>query len=197
MLNMPVTNAIQSNAAQNWTDIVTGFVNASTVFTQDDGALIEVACENNGKCDIDQRAYKGIATRSFARAAQVAPIVADSLHAIINASAKGAANNCEGSGDNVACGLDWSTTNNGTYERRTAADGNLGEVLSALSAIQALLWPTIDPNGTIESLSPNTTASGSPSGTSGNGAQHTGAGATLAASFTFVMAIAFAAALGC
>jgi mannan endo-1,6-alpha-mannosidase len=196
-LDMHPANAVQSNAAQNWTNIVTGFVNASTVFTQDGGALREVACENNGKCSTDQRAYKGIATRSLARAAQIAPIVADSLHAIINASAKGAANNCEGSGDNVACGLDWSTTNNGTYERHTAANGNLGEVLSALSAVQALLWPTIDANGTTGYLSPNTTASGSPSGTSGIDAQHTGAGATLAASFTLVMAIAFAAALSC
>ena len=125
------------------------------------------------------------------------PIIAGSLHAIVNASAKGAAKNCEGSSDSVACGLDWSTSDNSTYERATASDGNLGEVLNALSAVQALLWPTIEVNRATWSAGSNSSASGSPSGTSSNGAQHTGAGTTLAASFTFVLAIAFAAASSC
>ncbi|KAF2621058.1 glycoside hydrolase family 76 protein [Macroventuria anomochaeta] len=186
-----------SNGSQKWTDIVTGFVKASSTFTGDGGALIEAACEKNGKCDIDQRAFKGIAVRSFGRAAQVAPIVADSIHAMLNASAKGAAKNCESGGDNVVCGLSWSSSSNGTSEQATAADGNLGEVLNALQAIQALLWPTVKfINSTIGTVSPNATTSGSPTGTS-DGAQHTGSGATLAASFTLVLAIAFTTALSC
>jgi mannan endo-1,6-alpha-mannosidase len=189
-----------SNASQNWTDIVTGFVNASYVFTSNDRALVEVACEKNGKCDIDQRAFKGIAARSFGRAAQAAPLVADSINTLLLASAKGAADNCESSGDSVACRLSWS--GDSAWEQATAADGNLGEVLNALQAVQALLWSTIDiagaGNGTSSnSSSPNATASGSPSGTSGNVAQHTGTGATVAASFTFVLVVAFAVALSC
>lgn len=195
-------NALKSNASQNWTDIVTGFVNASSVFTGDNGALVEVACENKGNCDIDQRAFKGIAMRSYARAAQVAPIVRDSLHDLLLASAKGAASNCEGSGDSVACGLNWSNSSESVWEKATAADGNLGETLNALQAIQGLLWPVIDSeagtaNGTVGSGSPNGTTSGTPSGSSGSAAQPTGAGATLAASLTFILAAAFASALSC
>ncbi|KAF1354186.1 glycoside hydrolase [Lizonia empirigonia] len=191
-----------SNASQNWTDIVTGFVNASSVFTGDNGALVEVACEKKGNCDIDQRAFKGIAMRSYARAAQVASIVRDSLHYLLVASAKGAASNCEGSGDNVACGLNWSNSSESIWEKATAADGNLGETLNALQAIQGSLWPVIDSeagtvNGTVGSGSPNGTTSGTPSGSSGSAAQPTGAGATLVASLTFILVVAFASALSC
>lgn len=170
------------------------------MFTSNDDALVEVACEKNGKCDIDQRAFKGIAVRSFGRAAQVAPLVAEPIHTMLLASAKGAADNCEDSGDSVACSLNWSGES--AWEQATAADGNLGEVLNALQAVQALLWSTVDitragagdstPSG---ASSPNATASGSPSGTSSNVAQHTGTGATVAASFTFSLAVAFAVAL--
>lgn len=190
-------NNKKSTASQNWTDIVTGFVNASSIFQGDDGALIEVACENNGKCDIDQRAFKGIATRSFARAARAAPIVADSLHSMLDASAKGAAQNCDGTGESVACRLSWSSSVNETWEKNTAGDGNLGEALNALSAVQALLWRTVElSNGTASPASPNATTTGSPSGASGS-VLPTGAGATLATSFTCVLAVAFAAALSC
>ncbi|KAJ8117029.1 hypothetical protein OPT61_g1677 [Boeremia exigua] len=186
-----------SNASQNWTNIVTGFVNASSIFQGEDEALIEVACENNGKCDIDQRAYKGIATRSFARAARAAPIVADSIHNMLDASAKGAAQNCETTGNITACRLSWSSSSKGTSEQKVAGDGNLGEVLNALSAVQALLWRTVETsNATSGSTTPNGTTGGSPSGTSG-GVQPTGAGSTLMVSFTFVLAVAFAAALNC
>ena len=171
-------------------------MNASSIFTGDDGALVEEACEHSGKCAIDQRAFKGIAVRSFGRAALVAPIVADSIHSMLNASAKGAAENCKDNGDSVACGLSWSSSIDDTGDQATAAGGNLGEVLNALSAVQALLWPTTDfANGT-GSVSPNATTSERPSGTT-SGVENTGAGATLAVSFRIVLAFAFAATLSC
>ncbi|KAJ4992820.1 Mannan endo-1,6-alpha-mannosidase DCW1-like protein 3 [Stagonosporopsis vannaccii] len=204
VVSIPVTSIarhhtyqLKSDASQNWTDIVTGFVNASSVFQDDDGALIEVACERNGKCDVDQRAFKGIAIRSFARAAQAAPIVADSIHRMLDASAKGAAQSCEVNDDDVACRLSWSSSSNTTWEQNTAEDGNLGEVLNALSAIQALLWRNVEiSNSTTGSVSPNATTSGGTSGTSGT-ILPTSAGSTIATSFTFVLAISFAVAISC
>lgn len=161
---------------------------------------MEVACENNSKCDYDQRAFKAIATRSFARAALAAPIIADPIHAMINASAKAAAESCEGSSDSVAsvaCKLAWSSSSKNTLKQKSADDGNLGEVLNALSAIQALLWPSVNlTNSAIEPTKSNATTDGSSPGPSG-APQNTGAGSTLAASFTLVLAIAFAAALSC
>lgn len=155
------------------------------------------ACEENGKCDYDQRVFKGIAIRSFARAAQSAPIVADSIYKMLNTSAKGAAQNCDGSGDDVACRLSWSSSGDSSWEQATADDGNLGEVLNAFQAVQALLWRTADfGNSASNSTSSNATTSGSPPGTSG-ALQSTGAGSTFVASFSFVLAVAFAAALSC
>jgi len=167
-------------------------VNASSVFTDDDGALQEVACELNGKCDVDQRAFKGVAARSFARAAQAAPIVADSIYKTLNASAKAAASSCVvNTGENVACSFEWDTGSAGDST-------GLGESLNALQAVQALLWRTANftSNPCNSTASPNGTTDGSPSGASA-APQSTGAGSTLAASVTFVLAIAFAAALSC
>jgi mannan endo-1,6-alpha-mannosidase len=193
---------IQSNAAQNWTDILTGFVNSSSVFQGDDGALIEVACEKKGNCDIDQRAFKGIATRSFARAAVAAPLVADSISAIISASAKGAVKNCNIRNDDVECRLTWSNSSNDAWGQWSVEAGSLGEVLNALSAVQALLWPTAGltngtVNGTSGSANHSASAPGSPSGSSTGAPESKGAGSTFAASITFVLALAFATALSC
>jgi mannan endo-1,6-alpha-mannosidase len=195
-------NIHQSNAPKNWTDIVNGFVNASSVFYGTDDALVEAACENRGNCDIDQRAFKGIAVRSFGRATQAAPSVAEPINKMISASAESAAKNCEGSDEKVECRLSWTASSNSSWEAASASDGNLGEVLNALQAVQALLWPTIDitaagaGNDSSKSTSTNATTSGSPSGSSSS-ASPTGAGATLATSFTLVLAVAFAAALSC
>ncbi len=143
------------------------------------------------------RAFKGIATRSFARAAQAAPFIADFVHPMLDASAKGAAQNCVNDGSNVACRLTWSNSSEKSWEQNVAGDGNLGEVLNALSTVQAMLWRTANAiNGTVGSVSPNATTSGSPSGTSGS-VQQTGVGATIAVSFTYAFAIAFAVVLNC
>ena len=192
---------IQSNAAQNWTDILTGFVNSSSIFQGDDGALVEVACEETGKCDKDQRALKGIATRSFARAAVAAPLVADSINAMISASAKGAVKNCNVRDGDVECRLTWSNSSNDAWGQWSVDAGSLGEVLNALSAVQALLWPTAGlTNGTVNGTSGsgdhNASATGNPSGPSG-APESGGAGSTFAASITFVLALAFATALSC
>jgi mannan endo-1,6-alpha-mannosidase len=198
-----LTNLPKSNGSQAWTDTLKGFVNASSIFTDDNGVLVEVACERNAKCDIDQRAFKGAAVRSFARAAQAAPLVADPIAKMLSASAQAAARNCNGSAGEVACSFIWSNSSSSSSsssdasEQATSANGNLGEVLNALQAVQALLWRTADFSTKSNATAPNATATAGSSGTSGVPAQSTGAGATIAASFTFVVAVAFAAALGC
>lgn len=166
------------------------------MFTDDNGALYEVACERNGKCDVDQRAFKGIAARSFARAAQAAPIIADPIYKTLNASAKAAASSCVTNTQlNVTCTFEW---NQGPVNDSSNDSNSLGERLNALQTVQALLWRTADfTSGPLNStVGSNATGSGSPPGASGT-PQNTGAGSTLAASVTFVFAIAFAAALSC
>ena len=165
---------------------------------------METACETNGECDVDQRAFKGIAARSLARAAISAPIVADSINKVLEASAKGAASACSGSGEDVSCKLSWADANS-EWESASAKDGNLGEVFDALEVVQALLYPqakalaTASGNGQSSgSGSGNATQSGGASGTSSTASpQSTGSAGTIAVSVTAVLAAAFAAALIC
>lgn len=162
---------------------------------------MEEACEKTGNCSKDQRAFKGIATRSFARAAVAAPLIAESINAMISASAKGAVKNCNIYDDDVECRLTWSNSSNDAWGQWSVKSGSLGEVLNALSAVQALLWPTAGltngtVNGTSGSANHNASATGNPSGPSGV-PESKGAGSTFAASITFVLALAFATALSC
>ncbi|KAF1840353.1 glycoside hydrolase family 76 protein [Cucurbitaria berberidis CBS 394.84] len=189
-----------TNGAQNWTNAITGLVKASSTFQDNStSALVEVACEKNGRCDIDQRAFKGIAARSFARAAISAPSVAESINKMIGASAKGAASACDGNDENVSCNLSW--IHGESKWSVSAKDGNLGEVFGALEVVQALLYPQAKALATGNgkgsgSNAGNGTKSGGASGTSGAvSPQSTGSAGTIAASITAVIAVAFSVAL--
>jgi hypothetical protein len=165
-------------------------MNASSVFTKDD-VLFEI-CEPKGMCTIQTRALKSGAVRSYARAGLVAPFIADSVKTLIQASAKGAAENCETTDENnvkdVKCGLEWNTERR---NQKNASSGNLGEVTNALSVIKALLRFDVNP-----SSGSNLTSSDNSSSTSGAAAlEHTGGSGTIAASATSALLIAFVAAL--
>ena len=176
-----------------------GLVNASSVFL-DNNVLVEVACENNGECDVDQRAFKGITARSLARAALSAAVVAESINTILQTSAKGAASACSGSGEDVSCKFSWAESDS-QWETASAKDGNLGEVFDALEVVQALLYPQAkaivsgDGQGS-GSGNGDATQSGGASGTSGAASpQQTGAAGTTVASITAAFAVVFAVVL--
>ncbi|KAH7392311.1 glycoside hydrolase [Phaeosphaeria sp. MPI-PUGE-AT-0046c] len=188
--------ALMSNitSAQKWTDAVKSFVNSSSIFMSNGSNIItEVACERSGKCNIDQRAFKGIFARTMARTAVASPWMADTINEVLKVNAKAAAGACENAG-NPKCSS-WAAASKGG--RKTAADGNIGEVFSALEVIQGLLYPSakgmITANG---SSGGNMTQNGGASSVSGTGApQATGAAASIASSMMAVFAIAFATAL--
>lgn len=141
------------------------------------------------------RAYKGIALRSFTRAVAAAPFLAETLVPVIEASANATKSACSTSDGDVECQLSW--TGEDTGDRATAADGNLGEVLNALSAVQGLLYKqavgVVSGNGTRTGGSDaNATQSGGAAAP-----DSTGASSTLAASLTAMLAVAFAVALSC
>lgn len=122
--------------------------------------LNEVACEDNQKCNTDQKLYKGMAARSYARAAVAAPPVTDQLRKILEASAKAAAETCDGEGLELTCGVRWTAENEETFN---VGEDGLSEVYSVFEAVQGLLYADTD------LVSANATPSGSPSGTpSGN-----------------------------
>jgi mannan endo-1,6-alpha-mannosidase len=193
---MTDADAEKTDGSEAWAKQTRDFMNASSVFTKDD-VLFEI-CEPKGMCTIQTRAFKSGAIRSYARAGLVAPFIADSVKTLIQASAKGAAGNCETTNENnvkdVKCGLEWNTANR---NQKNASNGNLGEVTNALSVIKALLRYDIKPvtPGTPSSGS-NSTSSDNSSSTSGAAAsEHTGGSGTIAASATSALLIAFVAAL--
>lgn len=162
---------------------------------QDSSKVIsEVACENNGKCSTDQRAFKGIFARTMARAALSAPSNADAIDPVLKANAKAAANACTNDAD-PKCALRWTVGVKDGGE--TAASGYIGEVFAALEAVQGLLYPSAKAlNRASGNSTGNSTQNAGPSGASGSGApQATGSAASVASSMMAVFAVAFAAML--
>jgi mannan endo-1,6-alpha-mannosidase len=99
----------------------------------------------------------------------------------------------------VKCSLSWKQP--GAEEPISAKDGNLGEVFSALEAVQGLLYSSVSKdlkgaNGS-GTFGGNNTQSGDASRTSGTPAQQTGAAGSVAVNAFAVMAVAFMAVLNC
>lgn len=149
-----------------------------------DKVLYEVACELNGMCNTDQRAFKGLAVRSLARAAVSAPFISDAVTTTLENSAESAAKGCKTNNDNVDCKFKWWT------DDRDDSNG-LGEAFSALAVVQGLLVKDAKAPATQSSSSSgngNGTTTGNPTGnapeTSGgaNPADHDGAAGAVAVS---------------
>jgi len=92
----------------------------------------EVACEDNGKCDVDQLSFKAYLSRWMAATIKVAPFTSAKLEPLLQASAKAAVGTCNAGTDGNQCGLKWTETIN---------DGSLGvgEQMSALEVVQSTL----------------------------------------------------------
>jgi mannan endo-1,6-alpha-mannosidase len=129
--------------SQLWKDRLQGIVNGVDVFFKD-GVMSEVACENNGMCDIDQRSYKAYLARWLGYTAIIAPWTRDQIDPLLRASAKAAAAQCNAGEDQVSCGLRW------TYNGINDGSFGVGEQMAALEIVQALLYPTVDGPATIE-----------------------------------------------
>lgn len=125
---------ISQSSSDEWKKAVTGFANVTVTNFVENKVLYEVACEKAGKCNVDMKAYKGLAARSYARAMVSAPFVSGVLTPVLEASAEAAAEDCTKDGDNVKCSLRWSRGDNDH-------SAGLGESFSALAVTQALLVP--------------------------------------------------------
>ncbi|KAF2726557.1 glycoside hydrolase family 76 protein [Polyplosphaeria fusca] len=179
----------------SWKDAVAGFVSHSSIFQDEDSSILfEVACETNGKCNTDQKAFKGLAARHYARAAVSAPEAAGNLSKVLEASAKAAAGACSGNGDDFGCSLQW----NKDGEAEKTRDGGLSETLSALEAVQVLLFTEEgstgngNGNGTLPSAAQSGNAGPSPTN-SGGPTEATGSASQVANSWSLSMGIALLA----
>jgi len=114
---------------------LTGVINATDIFFSKDApnVMFEVACESNGKCDVDQRSFKAYLARWMGYTAKVAPWTYDLIMPKLKASAQAAAKQCNAGTDQQTCGLKW--TNNGVND----GSFGVGEQMAAMEVMQALL----------------------------------------------------------
>jgi mannan endo-1,6-alpha-mannosidase len=119
-----------------WKTRVQGLIKGAGVFFNN-SVMTEVACENNGKCDVDQRSFKAYLARWMGYTALIAPWTRDQIDPLLQASAQAAAKQCTGGDNQTSCPLSW--TGNGKNDNVFG----VGEQMAALEVVQALLYPTI------------------------------------------------------
>ena len=97
----------------------------------DNGVMKEVACEDNGKCDVDQRSFKAYLARWMAATTKVAPWTGATIMPLLQSSAKAAVATCTGGSDSQQCGMKWTTGFDGSM--------GVGEQMSVLEVVQSNL----------------------------------------------------------
>jgi len=119
---------------------VEGILTATEVFfsPQVPNVMYEVACEPNGKCDVDQRSFKAYLSRWMAATTKMAPFTYDFVMTKLRASAQAAALQCSGGDNGQTCGLRW--TNGPKWD----GSYGVGEQMSALEVLQSNLIAKVD-----------------------------------------------------
>jgi mannan endo-1,6-alpha-mannosidase len=170
-----------SKADPKWKVPLDGLLNNTLTTFFPNGIATEVMCEENGRCNTDMRAFKGLLAHNLIDTIQVAPYTADAIFPKLKSSAEAAAKVCDG-----GCPLSW--TGLGSKEESSM---DLGSQLSALTVVQGLLVKSVaapatqggaggnattttgpaSGGGSANAATPSGTASGTPSATStGNAA---------------------------
>jgi len=124
-----------TKGSEKWKTRLEGIISGAEVFFSKEppNVMTEVACESNGKCNVDQRSFKAYLSRWMAATTKVAPFTFEILMPKLQASAQAAALQC--SGPSNACGLRW--TKGAEYDGSTG----VGEQMAALEVFQSLLSP--------------------------------------------------------
>ena len=101
------------------------------------GVMVEAACEPYaGGCGTDALTFKSFTIRWMVVTAQLVPSLAGKIWPLIRNSAEGAAGQCSGDGGST-CGYHWNETQwDGTQ--------GVGQQMSALAPIQAMMIPATD-----------------------------------------------------
>ena len=121
-----------TNGSAVWRQRVEGLLKATDVFFPNN-IMKEVACESNGKCDVDQHSFKAYLSRWMAATTKMAPFTYSDIMAKLGPSAQAAALQCSGGNNGRTCGLKWTdgATWDGSY--------GVGQEMAALEVIQSNL----------------------------------------------------------
>lgn len=88
---------MQTNSSSAWETRVSGLVNATDLYFKNN-IMYEPSCEDvngTGTCDVDQQSFKGYLATWMAGTAKLCPWTYDTVTTYLNASALGAAAQCE------------------------------------------------------------------------------------------------------
>ncbi|KAG7287514.1 hypothetical protein NEMBOFW57_007026 [Staphylotrichum longicolle] len=101
-------------------------------FARDGGVLSEISCEIGDKttCTDDMRLFKGIALRTLASAAQMAPFLRDTVAPKLKSTAAAAVKACDGGLRGRECAFRWSDGDKGAAKLT-----GVREEMNALSAV--------------------------------------------------------------
>jgi hypothetical protein len=122
-----------TNGSSKWQERVNGMVQGLDVFFPRNNIMQEVACENNGKCDVDQHSFKAYLARWMAATTKMAPFTFDAIMAKLAPSAQAAAQQCSGGDNGRTCGLKWQS--GATWD----GSSGVGQEMAALEVIQSNL----------------------------------------------------------
>ncbi|KAJ5053800.1 uncharacterized protein L3040_000091 [Drepanopeziza brunnea f. sp. 'multigermtubi'] len=116
-----------------WKTRLDGLIKGLDVFFPTDNIMQEVACENNGLCNVDQHSFKAYLSRWMAATTKMAPYTFDTIMAKLGPSAVAAAKQCSGGDNGRTCGMRWTMgdTWDGGY--------GVGQEMAALEVIQSNL----------------------------------------------------------
>lgn len=122
-----------TNGSTVWQTRLDGMIKGLDVFFPEGDIMQEVACENNGKCDVDQHSFKAYLARWMAATTKLAPYTYPAIMAKLGPSAQAAAAQCSGGDNGRTCGLKWSMGAqwDGSY--------GVGQEMAALEVIQSNL----------------------------------------------------------
>jgi len=120
-----------------WYQRTMGILNGTSVFFKNN-VMFEVACEPNGKCNVDQRSFKAYLSRWMAATTKLAPWTTEIIMPLLQNSAQAAAKSCNpGDGDSIVCGLQWTT---GSFDGSTG----VGEQMAAMEVFQSSLISKVE-----------------------------------------------------
>ncbi|TVY75677.1 Mannan endo-1,6-alpha-mannosidase DCW1 [Lachnellula suecica] len=122
-----------TNGSALWEGRVAGLLKGTDVFFPANDIMVEVACENVNKCDVDQHSFKAYLARWMAATTKMAPFTLSDVLAKLGPSATAAAQQCDGGDNGRTCGLKWAqgTNYDGTY--------GVGQQMAALEVVQSNL----------------------------------------------------------
>lgn len=171
-------DCLQTHGALFWGELSFAlFLSANNTFTPSNssarGVLTEVACAPRHNCNTDELAFRAVLARALANREMFVPDTGNttingqkvqdpnqSIKAILQASALGAAAQCSGGSNGTVCGSDWSSA---TWD----GTSGLGQYLSALEVMLAILPQK--PLLTVNTTTNATITIGSSSSSTGNG----------------------------